>query len=98
MKVGAIAGIALMYVVLMWRFSSWNTPLIVMPIIPFALIGALLGHWLMGLKLAVLSLFGLFGLFGIVVNNGIILESFYQAGRRDGLAVNKALTEAVVQR
>ena len=98
MKVGAIAGIALMYVVLVWVFSSWSTPLIVMCIIPFALIGALLGHWLMGLKLTVLSLFGLFGLSGIVVNNAIILVSFYQAERRKGLAVNDALSEAVVQR
>ncbi|MFC4259799.1 efflux RND transporter permease subunit [Marinobacter lacisalsi] len=98
MKMGAIAGIALMYVVLVWVFSSWSTPLIVMSIIPFALIGALLGHWLMGLNLTVLSLFGLFGLSGIVVNNAIILVSFYQAERRKGLAVNDALSEAVVQR
>ncbi|SES89189.1 efflux RND transporter permease subunit [Marinobacter segnicrescens] len=98
MKVGAIAGLALMYVVLVWVFASWTTPLIVMAIIPFALIGAMLGHWLMGLKLTVLSLFGLFGLSGIVVNNAIILVSFYQAERRKGLAVNEALNEAVVQR
>lgn len=98
MKMGAIAGLALMYVVLVWVFSSWSTPLIVMAIIPFALIGALLGHWAMGLELTVLSLFGLFGLSGIVVNNAIILVSFYQAERKKGLAVNEALTEAVVQR
>lgn len=98
MKMGAIAGIALMYVVLVWVFSSWSTPLIVMSIIPFALIGALLGHWAMGLKLTVLSLFGLFGLSGIVVNNAIILVAFYQAERRKGLAVSDALNEAVVQR
>lgn len=98
MQTGAIAGVALMYVVLVWVFSSWSTPVIVMSIIPFALIGAVLGHWLMGLELTVLSLFGLFGLSGIVVNNAIILVSFYQAERRNGLSVNDALTEAVVQR
>ncbi|MFW5823848.1 MAG: efflux RND transporter permease subunit, partial [Marinobacter sp.] len=98
MKLGAIAGLALMYVVLVWVFSSWTTPLIVMSIIPFALIGAVLGHWLLGLELTVLSLFGLFGLSGIVVNNAIILVSFYQAERKKGLAVNDALTEAVVKR
>ncbi|WP_328189726.1 efflux RND transporter permease subunit [Marinobacter sp. OP 3.4] len=98
MKTGAIAGVALMYVVLVWVFSSWSTPVIVMSIIPFALIGAVLGHWLMGLELTVLSLFGLFGLSGIVVNNAIILVSFYQAERRNGRTVNDALNEAVVQR
>jgi multidrug efflux pump subunit AcrB len=69
-----------------------------MAIIPFALIGALLGHWAMGLELTVLSLFGLFGLSGIVVNNAIILVSFYQAERKKGLGVDEALNEAVVQR
>ncbi|SFR62472.1 Multidrug efflux pump subunit AcrB [Marinobacter daqiaonensis] len=98
MKTGAIAGVALMYVVLVWVFSSWTTPLIVMSIIPFALIGALLGHWLLGMKLTILSLFGLFGLSGIVVNSAIILVSFYQAERRKGRSINEALNEAVVQR
>ncbi|MBF77537.1 MAG: acriflavin resistance protein, partial [Pseudomonadales bacterium] len=63
-----------------------------------ALVGALLGHWVMGLNLTILSLFGLFGLSGIVVNNSIILVSFYQEQRKRGLAVNEALNEAVVQR
>lgn len=98
MKTGALVGVALMYVVLVWVFSSWTTPLIVMSIIPFALVGALLGHWAMGLNLTVLSMFGLFGLSGIVVNNAIILVSFYQNQRKKGLAINEALNEAVVQR
>ena len=98
MRDGLLIGLMLMYAVLVWVFSSWSTPLIVMSVIPLALVGALLGHWLMGLNLTILSLFGLFGLSGIVVNNSIILVSFYQDQRRRGLAVNDALNEAVVQR
>ncbi|MDO6443308.1 efflux RND transporter permease subunit [Marinobacter sp. 2_MG-2023] len=98
MKTGLLIGVALMYVILAWVFSSWTLPLIVMAIIPFALVGALLGHWLMGLQLTVLSLFGFFGLAGIVVNNAIILVSFYNQQRQKGLGINEALNEAAVQR
>ncbi|WP_372964822.1 efflux RND transporter permease subunit [Marinobacter sp.] len=98
MKAGLVIGIALMYVVLAWVFASWMLPLIVMAIIPFALIGALLGHWVMGLQLTILSLFGLFGLSGIVVNNAIILVAFYNQQRQKGLEITDALNEAVVQR
>jgi multidrug efflux pump subunit AcrB len=83
---------------LVWVFSSWSTPLIVMAVIPLALVGALLGHWVMGLNMTILSLFGLFGLSGIVVNNSIILVSFYQQQRKTGLGINEALSEAVIQR
>jgi len=98
MKTGLFIGLILMYVVLAWVFASWSLPLIVMAIIPFALVGALLGHWLMGLQLTILSLFGLFGLAGIVVNNAIILVDFYRQQRRKGLGITAALNEAVVQR
>lgn len=98
MRTGLIIGLGLMYVVLAWVFASWSLPLIVMAIIPFALIGALIGHWLMGLQLTILSLFGLFGLSGIVVNNAIILVAFYNHQRSKGLGINEALNEAAVQR
>ncbi|MDL0431887.1 efflux RND transporter permease subunit [Marinobacter sp. TBZ242] len=98
MKTGLIIGLGLMYVVLAWVFASWSMPVIVMAIIPFALVGALIGHWLMGLQLTILSLFGLFGLSGIVVNNAIILVAFYNQQRQKGLGITDALNEAAVQR
>ena len=98
MRTGLLIGLGLMYVVLAWVFASWSLPLIVMAIIPFALIGALIGHWLMGLQLTILSLFGLFGLSGIVVNNAIILVAFYNHQRSKGLDITDALNEAAVQR
>lgn len=98
MQTGLVIGLGLMYVVLAWVFASWSLPVIVMSIIPFALVGALLGHWLMGLQLTILSLFGLFGLSGIVVNNAIILVAFYGDARKKGLGINDALNEAAVQR
>ncbi|MGS2742547.1 efflux RND transporter permease subunit [Halomonas sp. LS-001] len=98
MRTGLVIGLGLMYGVLTWVFASWTLPLIVMAIIPFSLVGALLGHWALGIDLTILSLFGLFGLSGIVVNNAIILVSFYRQQRAKGLEINAALNEAVVQR
>jgi multidrug efflux pump subunit AcrB len=69
-----------------------------MAVIPFGLTGALFGHWLMGIDLTILSLFGMFGLSGIVVNDSIILVSFYKQLRAEGMAVQQALIDASCQR
>ncbi len=98
MKSGAMLGMILIYIVLAWVFSSYGWPLVVMSIIPFGLVGALWGHWIQGIDLTLLSVFGFFGLSGIVVNDSIILVSFYQRLRDKGLMVKEALIEASVQR
>lgn len=98
MQRGLIYGLAMIYLVLAWVFGSYGWPLVVMSIIPFGLVGALFGHWLMGLDLTILSLFGFFGLSGIVVNDSIILVAFYKELREKGLEVQEALIEASCQR
>ncbi|MEJ2564978.1 MAG: efflux RND transporter permease subunit [Gammaproteobacteria bacterium] len=98
MRRGAVFGLVLIYVILAWVFASYGWPLVVMSAIPFGLVGAVLGHWVMGLDLTLLSLFGLFGLSGIVVNDSIILVTFYKHLRQQGMAVQEAIIEAACQR
>jgi multidrug efflux pump subunit AcrB len=98
MKHGVLLGLTLIYLVLAWVFASYGWPLVVMAVIPFGVVGALIGHWVMGLDITILSLFGLFGLSGIVVNDSIILVSFYKRLRESGLALREALVEAACQR
>lgn len=98
MMLGLFIGMALIYLILAWVFESYGWPLIVMMAIPLGLIGAILGHYFMGVSLTILSMFGFFGLAGIVVNNSIILVTFYKRLREEGMAVNEALEEASVQR
>lgn len=98
MKWGGILGLILIYIVLAWVFASYGWPLVVMAIIPFGLVGAVWGHWLQGIDLTLLSFFGIFGLSGIVVNDSIILVTFYKNLRDKGFLVNDALVEASVQR
>ncbi len=98
MKKGVVLGLLLIYLVLAWVFASYGWPLVVMAAIPFGLVGALFGHWAMGLDLTILSLFGLFALSGIVVNDSIILVTFYQRLREEGMELVAALEEAACQR
>ena len=98
MGLGLIVGLVSIYIILAWVFSSYGWPLVVMMAIPFGLVGAILGHWWMGLDMTILSIFGFFALSGIVVNDSIILISFYKRLREEGMGVNEALEEAAVQR
>ncbi|MFD2113746.1 efflux RND transporter permease subunit [Thiorhodococcus fuscus] len=98
MRLGLILGLGMTYIILAAVFSSWGWPLVVMTAIPLGLIGAIAGHWLLGIDLTLLSLFGLFGLSGIVVNNAIILVSMYHELRETGMEVDEALIEAACSR
>lgn len=75
MRLGAMLGLGAIYIILAWVFASYTRPLVVMVIIPFGLVGAVLGHLVMGFDLSILSLVSLLGLAGILVNNSIILVS-----------------------
>ena len=68
-----VIGICGIYIVLAWVFSSYSRPIAIMSMIPMGFIGAVIGHWLLGYNLTILSLIGLIGLSGIVINGSIIL-------------------------
>ena len=73
--VGALIALAIIYIVLAWVFASYWRPFAIMLIIPFGIVGAVAGHWLMGFKLTMLSMVALLGLAGILVNDSIVLVS-----------------------
>ncbi|WP_210394553.1 efflux RND transporter permease subunit [Motiliproteus sediminis] len=98
MLLGLGLALALIFIILAWVFSSYLWPLTVMAAIPLGLTGAILGHWLMGLNLTILSLFGLFGLSGIVINDSIVLLSFYRKLRDQGIEPEAAIIDAACQR
>ena len=52
---------ALIYLVLAFVFASYRWPQVAMSVIPFDLVRAIFGHWLLGINLTILSLFGFFG-------------------------------------
>ena len=91
---GLAIGLLGIFVLLSFQFRSYVEPLIVMAAIPFALIGVVWGHLLMGLNLSMPSLLGLVSLAGVVVNDSILLVVFVKTRRREGLAVEEAAGRA----
>ena len=73
----------IIYSLLAIPFKSYSQPIIVMAVIPFGAIGAIVGHWIMGMDLTLISLLGMLALTGIVVNDSLVLVDF----------INKRLTQ-----
>ena len=96
MGTGSIIGLLLIYFILAWVFKSWSRPFSIMIMIPFSFIGAVLGHYLLGLTMSILSMFALLALAGIVVNNSIILVSTIERRLEDLKNKNKNKNEETV--
>ena len=77
MKTGLLIALLSIFVILAAVFSSWSLPFAVLLTLPFGIIGAVVGHWLLGHDLSILSAFGIFSLNGIIVNDSIILVREY---------------------
>ncbi|MEM1445400.1 MAG: efflux RND transporter permease subunit [Planctomycetota bacterium] len=94
LPLGAGAAAVMIYIILAWLFGSYLQPLTVMAVIPFSLIGAVWGHFVLGYSLTFLSLIGLVALAGIVVNDSLIYVQFFNERRRAGVDVYHALLDA----
>ncbi|MDP2633879.1 MULTISPECIES: efflux RND transporter permease subunit [unclassified Pseudoalteromonas] len=79
-------------------FKSYLQPLVVMSIIPFGMIGAVIGHWIMGMELTIMSLLGMLALIGVVVNDSLVLVDFINKKRNEGLELMDAVKTAGVAR
>ncbi len=95
---GFAIALLVIYALLAIPFRSYLQPLIVMSAIPFGLIGAIWGHVLMGLDLAILSMFGIVALTGVVVNDSLVLVSFINRSTRRGASLREAIEHAGVAR
>lgn len=103
LPLGMAVAAGLIYVVLAWLFGSFTQPLVVMAAIPFAVIGMIWGHIVLGFNLTFLSLIGFVALSGIVVNDSLIFMEFFNEQRRRGkdvydsaLAAGRARVRAIV--
>lgn len=88
----------IIYCLLAIPFKSYVQPLIVMSVIPFGAIGAIIGHWIMGMDLTIMSLLGLMALIGVVVNDSLVLVDFINAKVRLGERVHEAVLIAAQSR
>ena len=95
---GLLIAMLLIYVLLAIPFKSYTQPMIIMISIPFGVVGAVMGHLIMGFSLSLLSLFGIVALSGVVVNDSLVLIDFANQRRREGLSIHDAIMAAGVQR
>jgi multidrug efflux pump subunit AcrB len=99
-SIGVALPLALLmiYIILAWVLGSYVWPLAVMSVIPFGLVGAILGHWILGFDVTMMSVFGFFGLSGIVINDSIILTVAFKKLREQGLDARTAALQAAKKR
>lgn len=105
-RAGALAGLLrnmvialfVIYSLLAIPLKSYFQPFVIMGVIPFGMIGSLVGHYLLGLDLIIWSLLGIVAMAGVVVNSGLVLVDYINQRRSEGMPVEKAALEAGVVR
>ena len=94
---GFALAMMIIYALLAMAFNSYLQPLIVMLAIPFGIVGAVIGHILLGYDLSLVSLMGVIALSGVVVNDSLIMVD-YANRRREDQPVFEAIREAGIRR
>ena len=84
MGIGFALALFGIYALLAIPTHSYLQPLIIMGVIPFGVIGGVIGHWLMGYDMSMMSVMGLIALSGVVVNDSLILVDYVNKSTADG--------------
>ena len=90
---GFVLAIFAMFALLAIPLRSYVKPLLVMAIIPFGLIGVVLGHLILGIAISAASFLGFFGLSGVVVNDSLVMIDFIDQRLREGLPPKQAIMD-----
>ncbi|WP_227593051.1 efflux RND transporter permease subunit [Kangiella spongicola] len=94
---GAIA-LLMIFGLMAIPLKSYIKPVVVMSAIPFGIIGAMVGHLLMGISLSMFSFFGIIALSGVVVNDSLLMVDFIGRAREQGMSRIEAAIKAGTQR
>ncbi len=94
----AVLALFCIYALMAVPLKSYLQPAIIMSVIPFGLVGAVLGHMLLGLSMSIMSIFGLVALAGVVVNDSLIMVDFVNRAREQGISLKQAVVDAGTQR
>jgi len=97
-SLASIAALFLIYALIAIPLHSYTQPLIIMSAIPFGLIGAVIGHIVLGKAISMYSLFGLIALAGVVVNDSLIMVDFINKARIEGVPATQAVIQSGIQR
>jgi len=95
---GLLVALVVIFAMLAVPLNSYIQPVIIMTAIPFGIVGAVLGHLIMGYSLSVLSMFGVVALSGVVVNDSLVLIDFANRKERTGMNRRDAIHQAGIHR
>jgi multidrug efflux pump subunit AcrB len=98
LSTGLIMVLLAIYALLAIPFKSYGQPLIVMSVIPFGLVGAVVGHIITGQNLSVLSVFGMLALVGVLVNDSLVLVDYINKRRQQGIELVEAVLSSAAIR
>lgn len=93
-----LMAIGAMYILLAIAFRSYAQPLLLMTALPFAFTGAVFGHLILGIPMAMFSLFGIAAAAGVVINDNLVLVDFVNRRREEGVGAVQALIDGGVSR
>lgn len=88
---GLMFALLVIYAMLAVPFNSFVQPLIIMMVIPFGIVGAVIGHLIMGYSLSLMSMFGVVALSGVVINDSLVLIDFANRQRLRGQSRHDAI-------
>jgi multidrug efflux pump subunit AcrB len=93
-----LIALLLIFILLGSQLRSYIQPIIIMSAIPFGIVGAVLGHFLLGQDFTFISLFGIVALMGVVVNDSVVLMDFLNRKVDEGESVFNAAILAIKRR
>ncbi|GAB6088822.1 efflux RND transporter permease subunit [Spirochaeta dissipatitropha] len=93
-----LIGIFLIYLILAAQFKSYTQPVLIMFSVPFAFVGVILFLFLTGTPLSTTVIYAGVALAGIAVNDSIVLISFINEERRDGMGISDAVIKGAAAR
>lgn len=95
---GFLFALFAIYALMAIPLKSYSQPLIIMSVIPFGIVGAIIGHLVLGMPVSVLSICGIIALSGVVVNDSLIMVDFVNRARSEGMSLIDAALNAGAQR
>ena len=95
---GGLLALFLIYALMAIPLKSYTQPLIIMSVIPFGVIGAMIGHLVLNIPVSMTSYFGIIALSGVVVNDSLILVDFVNRDREAGVPLFQAVRNAAKSR
>ncbi|WP_378952258.1 efflux RND transporter permease subunit [Pelosinus sp. sgz500959] len=94
MSIALALAVSFIFMILAAQFESYSEPFAIMLSLPLAIIGALLGLFLAGSDLSLISSIGIMMLMGLATKNAILLIDFAKQRMQDHISCNEALVEA----